>query len=76
MMLAKTENVDILHNNQLIVILVKNSPVDQIPHVLFVTLCEEHHGLCVSIRRAQKTFAVWVFTDAFEDRAYGAGEFL
>lgn len=48
MMLAQTEHLNVLHDNQLIMVLMENSPVDQIPHVLFITLGEEEHSLCIS----------------------------
>lgn len=42
MMLAERVDLDILHNNQLIMILVENSTVHHITNILFIPLCQKH----------------------------------
>lgn len=76
MMLAQTIHLNILHNNQLIMILMKHRPIHNIPQILLIPLRKEHHRLRVPLGCPVQPFAVRVLADAFEDRAHGAGESL
>jgi len=74
--LAETEDLNVLYNDQLVVVLVKDGAVDYVPEILFVAFCEEHHCFCVSLRSAMQTLSVGVFTDAFEKSSNRARQFL
>lgn len=41
MMLAETEDLDVLHNNQLVVTLMEDSTIHNVSNVLLVSLCEK-----------------------------------
>lgn len=75
-MLAKRENLDILNDDQLIMILMKHSSIDKIPHVLFIPLGEIQHRLCIPLRRLTQTLPLGVLTDAFKDSPHRVGQFL
>lgn len=51
MVFTQREHLNILNNNQLIVVFVEDCAIDEIPDVLFVPLCEIHHGFGVSLWR-------------------------
>lgn len=76
MMLAERKDLNVLHNDELIVVLVENCPVDNVEEVLLVALCEEEHGFGVALRSLEKALTVGVFAKAFEDRPHCAREFL
>ena len=59
--LAEREHLDILDHHQLVMVLVKHRPVDQVSHVLFVALGEEQHSLGVSLGRASESLSLRVF---------------
>merc|ERR1712176_1126745 len=75
-MLAHGEDLYVLDNDHLVVILMKDSPIHDIPQILLIPLREEHHCLCISLWCLEQTFTVWIFAYAFEDRADGACEFV
>lgn len=64
MVLAETKNLYILHDYHLIMSLVKDSAVNDIPNVLLIALGEIQHCLCVAVRGTQDTFPIRVFTNA------------
>ena len=72
MMLAKRENLNVLDNDELVVVLVKHRPVDNVPNVLFVALCKIQHCLGISFRRAADAFSVRVFTDTLQNGSHRA----
>lgn len=41
--------------------------IDQIPHILFVSLGEKEHSLRIPFRGTSKPFTLWIFTNAFEN---------
>jgi hypothetical protein len=73
---AKRIDVNVLDNDQLIVILVEDSAVDQVPNILLVTLGEVKHGLGVSLGCLTKPFSLRILADAFENRADSSGQLL
>lgn len=70
MVLAKTENFNVLDNDQLVVVLVENRAIDNVPQILFITLCEIHHSFCVTLGRTMKTLSFRVLADALEKSAH------
>lgn len=76
MVFAQREDIDILYNDQLIVVLMKNSSIDQISHVLFIAFCEVEHGLCISLGSFPETLSFWILPDTFENGLHSSGEFL
>ena len=74
MVLAQRKHLNVLDHDQLVVVLMKHSPVDQVPNILLVPLCEEEHGFCVALWRATEAFALWILADTLEDGAHGALE--
>ena len=75
-MLAHGEDLNVLHNDHLVVILMKYSPIHNVPQILFVPLCEEHHGLRIPLWCLEETFTVWILADAFKDCTDGARELV
>ena len=53
MMLTQTKDLNILHYDQLIVILMEYRPIYKISHILLVPLREEQHGPSVSLGCAE-----------------------
>lgn len=75
-MLAKTEDLNVLDNNELIVILVEDSAINNVPQVLLVALGEVHHSFCITFGGTVKTFSFRVLSDAFEQSADCSRELL
>jgi len=61
MVLAQGKDLNVSHNDQLVMVLVEDGAVDNVPQVLLVALCEEEQRLCVPLRRVQQSLAVGVF---------------
>lgn len=76
MVLAQREHLDILDDNQLIVIFMENSTVDEIPNILLVSLCEVKHSLGVSLGRLPQSFSLRVLSDAFQNSSHSTGQLL
>lgn len=76
MVLAHREDIDVLDNNQLIVVLVEDSVVDQVPNILFVALSEIEHGLGISHGGLAKSLSFRVLADTFQDCADSSGHLL
>lgn len=72
MVLAKTKYLDVLHDNKLIVPFVEDSVINNIPHILLVTFCEEQHSFRISLWCTKQSFTIRVFANTFEDRAHGS----
>lgn len=70
------EDIDVLDNDQLIVVLVENSVVDQVPNILLVALGEIEHGLGISHGGLTKSFSFRVLADTFQDCADSSGHLL
>lgn len=49
MMLAQRKDVNVPDNHHLIMVFVKDSPIDDVAQVLLVPFCEEHEGLCMAL---------------------------
>lgn len=75
-MLTQREDFDVLHNDQLIVVFVENSPIDQVSHVLFIALCEKEHSSGVSFRGGSETLSLWILANAFENGPHSSCQFL
>ena len=76
MVLAKTEDLNVLYDNELIVILVEDSAVDNVPQVLLVALGKVHHSFCITLRGTVKTLSFWVLADTLEQSTDCSGELL
>lgn len=72
MVLAETEDLNVLDDDQLVVIFVKDGAVNDVSQVLLVTLCEVHHGFCIAFRSAMETFSFGILADAFKECTDGA----
>lgn len=75
-MLAETEDLDVLYDDELIVIFVEDSAINNVPQILFVTFGEVHHSLCIALRRTMKALSFWVFSNAFKQSTDCSGELL
>lgn len=68
-MFAHREDVNILDDDQLIVVLVEDSIVDQVPNILLVALSEIEHGFGIPQGGLAKSFSFRILADAFQDCA-------
>lgn len=57
-------------------VFMEDSAIDEIPHVLLITLGKVEHGFRIPVRRFPEAFPLWVFPEAFEDRPYSSGQLL
>lgn len=73
MVFAHREDFNILDNDQLVVTFVEYSIIDDIPHILLVTLSEEEEGFRVSLWSRFETFSVWVFSYTLENGSDSTG---
>ena len=69
-MLTQGKHIDILHYDQLVMVFVENCAVDQVPHILLITLGEVKHGLGVPFRGLSKTLTLGIFTNTFQNRPH------
>jgi len=76
MVLTQTENFNILHDNQLIVIFMKDCPVNQIPDILLIPLREKHKRFRIPFGSFAETFAFGILADALKDCPDGSAELL
>lgn len=76
MVLAQREDVDILDNNQLIMVLMEDRTVHQVPDILLIALGEVKHSLGISQGSLAETLALRVLSNAFEDCPNGSRELL
>lgn len=76
MVLAKRKNVNVLDNDQLVMVLVEDGAVDQVPNVLLVALGEVQHGLGISLGGLTKTFSLGVLSDTFKNGSDSSGQLL
>lgn len=71
-MLAKTEDFNVLDNDELIVVFVEHRAVHDISQILLITFCEEHHSFCVPLGGTVQSLSIWVLANTFEKGAYSA----
>jgi hypothetical protein len=76
MVFAQAEDFNILHNHQLIMPLMEDCVVNNVSHILLVSLCKEQQSFGISVWCRKKAFAVGVLANAFENSADSAGELL
>lgn len=74
-MLAQRVNLDVLYNDQLVVVLMKDGTVDDFAQILLVALCEEEKRLGITIWRVSEAFSIRIFAYALENSPDCAGEF-
>lgn len=74
--LAHGEDLDVLHDDELVVALVEDGFVDKVLHVLLVSLGEEEHGLCVAVWGGKETLTVWILSQALENSAHSTSQLL
>lgn len=65
--LAQAGDINVLDDDHLVVILVEDGVVDDIPNVLPVALGEGHDRFGVAFGRVEEARSVWVFADGLED---------
>jgi hypothetical protein len=65
-MLAETEDLDILYDDKLIVIFMKDGAVNNVSQVLLVAFGKVHHSFCITFGGAVKTLSFRVLSDALE----------
>ena len=75
-MFAQREDLDIFDNDELIVIFVEHSSINQITNVLLIAFSKVEHGFCITLRRPSQTLSVWIFSDAFQDGRYSSFQSL
>lgn len=76
MVLAKTENLNVLHDNKLIVIFMEDSAVNNVPEVLLIALGKVHHSFCITFGCTMKTLSFRVLSDTLEQSTDCSGELL
>jgi hypothetical protein len=69
MVLTQAEDVNVLHNYQLVVVFMKDCAIHNVSQIFLITLGEEHHGLRVSFWCIAETLPVRVFADTFQNCA-------
>jgi hypothetical protein len=74
--LAKREDINILDNHQLIMVLVEDGAIHQVPHILLVTLGEVKHSFGISHWGFAETLPFWIFSNAFQDRSDSSRELV
>ena len=75
-MLAQRKNLNIFYNDELIMIFVKDSSIDQITDVLLIAFRKVEHGFCIALRRPSQTLSVWVLSYTFKDGRYSCFQLL
>ena len=76
MMLAQRKDLDIFDNDELIMIFVEDSPIDQIPDVLLIAFRKVEHGFCIALRRPSQTLPGWVLSYTLQDGRYSSFQSL
>ena len=76
MMLAQREDLDIFDNDELIMIFVEDSSIDQITDVLLIAFSKVKHGFCIALRRSSQPLSVWIFSYTFQDSRYSSFQSL
>lgn len=66
MVLAQGENFNVLDNDELVMIFVEYSAVDDVAKILLIAFREEHHGFCISLWCVMQAFPIWIFSYTFE----------
>ena len=73
---TETKDLNVLDNDELVVILVEYSTVDNVSQILLVPLGEEHHGFGIALRSTVQTLSVRILTDTLEESANRARELV
>jgi hypothetical protein len=73
-MLAETEDLDILYNDKLIVVFVKDGTINNVSQILLIAFGKVHHGFRITFGRAMKTLSLRILSDTLEQGADCAGE--
>lgn len=76
MVLAEREDLDILHNDQLVMVLLEDGAVHQIPDILLIALGEEEHGFGVALWSTPQPLPLRILPYAFQDSRDCALQFL
>jgi hypothetical protein len=76
MVLAQGEDLNVLHYNHLVVVLVEDSAINDVSQILLVALGEEQQGLRIALRCVQQPLTVRVLAQALQHSAYSAGQLL
>lgn len=76
MVLAKGEDLDVPHDDELVMVLVEDSTVDDVAQVLFVTLCEEEQRFRVALWCVEQPLTVGVFAQTLEHSPDSARQLL
>lgn len=71
---TERKDVDVLDNDQLIVVLVEDRAVHQIPNVLLVALGEVKHGLGISLGGLAKSLSFRIFANTLKDSSDSSGQ--
>jgi hypothetical protein len=74
MMLAQTEDLDILYDDKLIVVFVKDGTINNVSQILLVTFGKVHHGFRITFGRAMETFSFRIFSNTLEQGTDCSGE--
>jgi hypothetical protein len=70
MMLAHSVDLNVLHNDHLIMSLVEQRPINDVLHILLVSLCVEQHSKSIPLRCIQDTLPVGILAYALQHRAH------
>ena len=76
MVLAKGEDLDVPHNDELVMVLVEDSTVDDVAQVLFVALCEKEQRFRVALWCVEQPLTVGVFAQTLEHSPDSARQLL
>lgn len=74
--LAEGEDLNVLDDDELVVVLVENSAINDVPQVLLVAFGEEQHGLCVALRRVEQALAVGILAQTLQHSPHRARQLL
>lgn len=72
MVLAKRKELNVFHDYHPIMVFVKYGTVDDSAQVLFITFCEEEHGLRIALWGIKKTLTVGILAYTFQNYPYSA----
>lgn len=75
MVFTQREHFNILDNNEFIMVFMENSPIDEIPNVLFIAFGEIHQGLGVSIWGLPQPLSVRILSNTLEDCFHSSCKF-
>ena len=76
MMLAQRENLNIFNNDELIMIFVEHSSVNQITDVFLIAFSKVKHSFGIAFRGPSQTLPVRIFSYTFQNGAYSSFQSL